>query len=120
MNLLLLSSSRVAGGAYLDFAHDVVTSFLASCRRLAFVPYALADQAGYTRNIRTLFAPYNVDIVGLDGLDRAAAYRVVDTVDAIFVGGGNSFRLLKGLQELALLVPIRERVTAHALRYMGV
>ncbi len=120
MNLLLLSSSRVAGGAYLDFAHDVVTTFLASCRTLAFVPYALADQASYTRDIRTLFAPYSVEIVGLDGLDRAAAYQVVDTADAIFVGGGNSFRLLKQLQELALLAPIRERVTAEALRYMGV
>ncbi len=120
MDLLLLSSSRVAGGEYLDFAQDVVRSFLAGCEALAFVPYALADQAGYTQNVRMLLAPFGVDVVGLEDLDRAAAYHVVDTAAAIFVGGGNSFRLLKRLQELALLTPIRERVTAGALRYMGV
>jgi len=38
--------------------------------------------------------------------------RALDEADAIFVGGGNTFRLLKGLQDNDLLSPIRRCVAA--------
>jgi dipeptidase E len=37
----------------------------------------------------------------------------------LYVGGGNSFRLLKTLQQHNLLDTVRQRVTAGALRYIG-
>ena len=39
--------------------------------------------------------------------------------EVLFVGGGNSFRLLRSLQRLRLIDPVRERVGAGSLSYMG-
>jgi dipeptidase E len=42
----------------------------------------------------------------------------VAKADAIFVGGGNTFRLLKALQDLELIGPIRRRIRSGA-PYVG-
>ena len=44
--------------------------------------------------------------------------RAVGEADVIFVGGGNTFRLLKGLHDHGLLEPIRQRVAA-GVPYIG-
>ena len=92
-------------------------SVLGDVRRVLFVPYALADHDGYVRTMtdRGLNAGYP-----LDGLhthpDPVAAVRAAE---AIFVGGGNTFRLIAALYRLNLLDPIRERVRA-GMPYLGI
>src|SRR5437764_11995197 len=44
--------------------------------------------------------------------------KAIDRADAIFIGGGNTFRLLKALQDLELLEPIRRKVKSGA-PYIG-
>src|SRR5205814_1733309 len=44
--------------------------------------------------------------------------KAIDCSDAIFIGGGNTFRLLKALQDLELLEPIRQKVQNGA-PYLG-
>jgi dipeptidase E len=117
--LLLLSSSRVFGGNYLDYARDTVLEFLAGRQTVHFVPFALADQAGYTAQVRQDLASIGAQVVGLEELDAPAAVAAVESADVLFVGGGNSFRLLKRLQELGLIDVVRRRVMAGDLRYMG-
>ena len=109
MRLLLNSSSNVHGYGYLDHVEPELRRFLAGARRVAFVPFAAHDHAAYTAKVRDRLAAMELEIVGHEQLDRA---------DAVFVGGGNTFRLLKKLYETNLFHAIRERVRA-GLRYVG-
>jgi len=109
MRLLLISSSNVHGYGYLDHPEPAIRAFLGAGRRVAFVPFALRDHAAYTAKIRERLARMDLEVVSTDHLDAA---------DAIFVGGGNTFRLLKTLYERDLLSPIRDRVRA-GLPYLG-
>jgi dipeptidase E len=115
-DLLLLSTSTVFGGRYLDFALDTVTELLAGRGRLLFVPYAQRDQARYTARVRAAFQPAGVTVTGLD--EVAAPADAVRDAEAVFVGGGNSFRLLRELQDRGLVAAIRQQVLAGA-PYLG-
>lgn len=107
MKLLLISSSNVYGYGYLDHAEPFIRDFLGELRRIAFIPFAASDHTTYINTVRERFARMEIDVV--DDLARA---------DALFVGGGNTFRLLKGLYDRALLEPIRERVRG-GMPYIG-
>jgi dipeptidase E len=116
VNLLLLSNSTNFGGSYLGHAFDTVTELLAGRGRLLFVPYAVRDRAAYTATVRAAFDRKGVEVTGLDEVARPAD--AVRQAEALFVGGGNSFRLLRALQEQRLVGEIRQRALA-GLPYMG-
>ena len=109
MRLLLISSSTVHGYGFLDHPEPEIRSFLGVARRVAFVPFAAHDHEAYTDKVRERLAGMDLDVVSLDDLDRA---------EAIFVGGGNTFRLLKTLYDRDLLDVIRTRVR-DGLPYLG-
>lgn len=54
---------------------------------------------------------------GLHTVDDQVA--AVAKAECVFVGGGNTFLLLKKLFDLALIEPIRQRVLGTAMPYMG-
>jgi dipeptidase E len=86
-------------------------------RRLLFVPYALRDHDRYVAVLyeRGLDAGYE-----LDGIHRHAdAIEAVRQAEAIYIGGGNTFRLLAELYRLRLLDVIRQRVR-DGIPYLGV
>jgi dipeptidase E len=92
-------------------------SFFGPIGRLLFVPYAIADHDGYVRGLaeRGLNAGYE-----LDGLHRHPdPVRAVQEAEGVFVGGGNTFRLLDRLYRFGLVDALRERVRA-GLPYLGV
>ncbi len=114
--LLLASTSKVHGTGYLDHLVPHIESLLAGIDHLLFVPYALHDLDGYTGQVRQRFAPLGIAVDGIHrATDPAAA---VEGASAIFVGGGNTFRLLDRLLREELIEPIRRRVGA-GLPYMG-
>jgi dipeptidase E len=96
---------------------DQMSSALGPVSRVLFVPYALADHDGYVRTMteRGLQAGYPLEGIHLAS-DHVAAVR---EAEAIFVGGGNTFRLLAALYRLGLLDPIRERVR-EGMPYLGI
>ncbi|WP_406142026.1 dipeptidase PepE [Streptomyces sp. NBC_01089] len=116
MNLLLLSNSTQYGRGYLEHALDTVTGFLPRGARLAFVPYALADHDTYTARVRGALEPAGISVRGVhesgDPLAELAA------ADAVFIGGGNSFRLLSALYRTGLREAVRDAVRG-GLPYMG-
>lgn len=114
--VLLLSSSNVYGTGYLDHAEAEMVSVLAGVSRVFFVPHALFDRPAYTAKARARLERMGF---ALDSADETSnPRRAARTAEAVFVGGGNTFRLLAALYELDLLEPIRSRV-AEGMPYVG-
>ncbi|MGI5190319.1 dipeptidase PepE [Promicromonospora sp. CA-289599] len=115
MRLLLLSNSTNHASGYLEHALDTALGFLDGAT-VTFVPYALADHDAYTAKVAAVLAPHGVRVSGLhDAADPLAA---VERAEAVFVGGGNTFRLLDTLHRLGLLDALATRVR-DGLPYMG-
>jgi dipeptidase E len=114
--LLLLSNSVSPGMGFLAHARAVITALVPPGSRLLFLPYAAADRDRYADVMARALAPMGVAVT--------SAHQVPDPVaalagcDAVFCGGGNSFRLLAELQSTGLVPALRERVTA-GLPYLG-
>jgi dipeptidase E len=116
MHLLLLSNSTNHGRGYLEHALPEVLAFLDGVTELTFVPFAGGDHDAYTATVRAAFEPHGIAVAGLHtAADPVAA---VASAQALFVGGGNTFRLLAELQRRGLLPVIRARVQ-QGLRYLG-
>lgn len=117
--LLLLSSSRTAGTGYLEHAGDYIRSFLnARARSVLFVPYARASRnyGEYLERVRANFAAYGYETVGLHSFGDPV--RAVDKAEALVVGGGNTFHLLRELYANKLMSAIRQRVW-DGMPYIG-
>ena len=115
-NLLLLSNSTNHGQGYLDHAMVEVRALVGGARRIAFVPFALHDHATYAAKARARFAAEGIEVDALTA-DGAGRLRLA-SAKAVFVGGGNTFRLLKTLQDADLLETLRRRVR-DGLPYLG-
>ena len=114
--LLLISNSTLHGGGYLDHAEEEIRDTLGTTKRVLFVPFALYDCDAYAAQARRRFEAMGY---ALDSVHEAAdAKAAVEQTEAIFIGGGNTFRLLDKLYQFDLLLPIRHRFAAGML-YMG-
>jgi dipeptidase E len=116
MRLVLLSNSTNFGGGYLDHAAGAITGLFKGVKSIGFVPFALHDQAGYWERARTRFADFGIDVVRIE--EGLAGLRAIDSIDGVFVGGGNTFRLLDRLQRASFIAPLRARVRA-GMPYLG-
>lgn len=114
--ILLISNSTLFGSGYLDHAESEIRDFLGDIKRVLFVPFALHDRDAYAASARERFARMGYDVSSAHGANDPVQ-AIADT-EAIFVGGGNTFRLLKTLYDLNLINPIRQRV-AQGLPYIG-
>ena len=114
--MLLLSNSATHGRPYLSHALEAIADHFSGRTRVLFVPYALADHDGYTASVAEALRPIGLSVDGLHrSPDPAAA---VGSAEAVFVGGGNTFRLLRAVRRAGLLGPLRGRVRA-GLPYLG-
>lgn len=118
--LLLLSTSTVHGSGYLEYCADAVREhFGIGVRRILFVPYALHDRDAYTELVRSRFEALGYEVEGLHRAQGPDGPReAVRKAQAIFVGGGNSFRLVNELFAHGLHEAVRERVRS-GVPYMG-
>ena len=114
--VLLISNSTLHGGGYLDHAESEIRSFLGEAKRVLFVPYALFDRDKYAANARQRFEKMGYELTSVHTAENPVA--AVNETDAVFIGGGNTFRLLKALYEFDLIEPIRKRVS-DGMPYIG-
>jgi dipeptidase E len=114
--LLLISSSTLHGGGFLDHAAVEIQAFLGAIPSVLFFPYALQDRGACARQARDRFRAMGY---ALESADEAADPSAAAAhAPAFFVGGGNTFRLVDALHRLRLLDPIRARV-ASGVPYVG-
>ena len=83
---------------------------------MIFVPYAVHDRGAYAAKARDRFRDMGLSLMSIHDVSNMP--RAVDEAEVIFVGGGNTFRLLKGIYDHDLLGPIRRRVAA-GVPYIG-
>ena len=112
MQLLLISSSNVHGYGYLDHPEPEMRRILGARKRVAFIPFAAHDHDAYTAKVSERLGRMGFEVV------QVREARDLNDAEAIFTGGGNTFRLLKTLYDRNLLEPIRERVRA-GIPYLG-
>lgn len=118
-NVMLLSTSTVHGSPYMQYAMPFLRDFLGEVRSVLFVPYARPSgmtHARYTELFRERLQPAGFDVQGID--ETADARAAVQAAESVFVGGGNTFVLLRALWDNDLIAPLRRRVAA-GMPYMG-
>lgn len=111
--LLLISNSTHHGSGYLDHAEPQIRALLGSRRHVMFVPYALFDRDGYAGRASARLAAMGYTLASIHQPEASR-----ERVEAWFVGGGNTFRLLDALQRLDLIGRIRDDV-ARGIPYIG-
>mgnify|MGYP001306878736 CR=1 FL=1 len=118
MELLLLSNSTMPGEPFFQWPMDHVRAFVNGKKRVALATYAApeAQRDAYHTKVNEVFGPLGVDLVPLHAeVDPSAT---LNTVDAVAVGGGNSFLLLRDLYRTGLIKAIAHRVK-DGLPYFG-
>src|ERR1043165_7638047 len=114
--VLLISNSTLYGSGYLDHAAAEISNFLGSAKSVLFVPYALYDRDAYAFQPKNRFERRGFD---LNSIHTASdPIQAVNDAEAVFIGGGNTFRLLKALYDFDLIERIRARVIS-GMPYIG-
>ncbi|NND65684.1 MAG: type 1 glutamine amidotransferase-like domain-containing protein, partial [Gammaproteobacteria bacterium] len=118
MKKLLLGSGGFFGDeARRDLHNQYMARHFGNISRVLFVPWALADHDAYVWFLRDNCKTAEFEFVGIHEFENAC--RAVEQAEAIYVGGGNTFRLTAALHEYGIIDVVRERVFS-GMPYMGV
>ncbi|GAB4303865.1 MAG: dipeptidase PepE [Marinilabiliales bacterium] len=119
MKLLLISNSTLPGEPYLDYPKNNIKEFLGNNQlHIIFIPYAAVTFSfdEYEKKVNDRLAEVGHKVTGIHKYEDKI--EAVKNADAIIVGGGNTFHLVKLLQEERLIEPIREKVI-NGTPYVG-
>lgn len=118
MELLLLSNSTMPGEPFFQWPKAYVANFLEGKKRIAFVPFAAVDeqQDNYVIKVRPVFEEMGIEVISLH--KNSDAEKTLKGVDAVVVGGGNSFLLVRALYRTGLMRSIGDHVR-KGLPYLG-
>jgi dipeptidase E len=120
MKLLLISNSTNAGEAYLEYCKQHIADFLQqhNVRKILFFPFAAVTFSFdiYQQKVKEKLEPFGIEVDSIHHYSDAK--KAVVEAQAIVVGGGNTFHLLKSVQELGLIEAIREKVK-NGTPYIG-
>jgi dipeptidase E len=114
---VLLGSGGVATDDRRETYRRLVGEHFSGCTGVLFVPFASSDHALYTSRMQGFTGPDGPELVGIESLDDPVS--AVSDAEGIYVGGGNSFLLVRELHESGLMEPIREAVMG-GVPYLGV
>jgi dipeptidase E len=117
--LLLVSSSRCHPHGYLEHCESEIRQLFAAASEVLFVPYARPSGHShdeYTDVARERFQQMGLSVRGVH--EFADPRTAVAQAQGVFIGGGNTFVLLRDLYAHNLIPVLRERIAA-GMPYMG-
>ena len=114
---VLLGSGGIATAERKELYIGLVGDHFSDCSEVLFVPFASDDHEGYTSRMQDFMGPEGPSLVSIHSLPDPLT--AVMESDGIYVGGGNSFLLVRELHERELMAPIRERAS-EGVPYLGV
>ncbi|MFV0291166.1 MAG: dipeptidase PepE [Mangrovibacterium sp.] len=118
MKLLLSSNSSIAGESYLGFAAPHINDFLGTePMKVIFIPYAAVTFSfdTYLEKVASALGKTH-QVIGIHQFDDKI--KAIEEADAIMVGGGNTWQLVRFLHDLNLMPCIAQKVRKGA-PYVG-
>jgi dipeptidase E len=119
MKLLLISNSTNAGEPYLDYPKMTIKEFLGvNTVKALFIPYAAVTFSYdvYEEKVTTRFREIGHDIISIHHFENPV--KAVEEAEAVVVGGGNTWKLLKTIKDNNLIDAVRNKILSGA-PYIG-
>ncbi len=119
MRLLLISNSTMPGEPYLSYPMPEIDRFLGSQPlKILFIPYAAVTftMDEYENRVRERFAGLNHVLTSIHRV--ADPVKAAGKADVIVTGGGNTWQLVRKINDNSLFPVIRDRVMA-GIPYIG-
>ena len=113
--MLLLSNSMSFNGEFLEHCESGINNFLTDINEVLIIPYAKKDYDAYFEHIEPFFKNKNKKLISIHKSDPVEA---INAAKAIYIPGGNTFRLLNELYKNDILALIKEKVE-DGVRYIG-
>ena len=104
--MILASTSTIYGSTYLDYIKDEVKLLFSNSKKIIFIPYARPNgltYEEYTEIASSFFITLGIKVNGIH--EYKDLKKAITENDGIFIGGGNSFLLLKTLIDNDLITP---------------
>ncbi|MDD3787981.1 MAG: dipeptidase PepE [Petrimonas sp.] len=111
MRLLLISNSTNPGEEYLSYPKENIREFLGEkAKNAIFIPYAAVtfSYEEYEKKVNDRFAEIGHHVTSIHRFINPV--EAIEHADAIVVGGGNTWQLVKMLQEKKLMKVIKRKV----------
>ncbi len=111
MRLLLISNSTNPGEPYLDYVKGNIGDFLGEKPVNAlFIPYAGVTFSfdAYEEKVNMRFKEVGHKVTGIHRFSNPV--KAVEEAEAIVVGGGNTWQLVKMMQDNGIMEAVREKV----------
>lgn len=119
MQAIIASTSTLHGSSYLEYLIPVLKTHFKTSGEVLFIPFARPggiSHDSYTQKASEGLKPIGLNLKGIH--EFTDMRKAVLEADAIFVGGGNTFLLVKQLHELGLMASLRQSVLNGA-KYLG-
>lgn len=111
MRLLLISNSTMAGEPYLEYPKLEIRNFLGRRPlKIVFIPFAAVTFSydAYEEKVNNRFAEIGQSVISIHRYP--AMHEAIEEADAIVVGGGNTWQLVRLMHQNSLFDVIRRKV----------
>lgn len=117
--LIIASTSTIHGSGYLEYLMQTLEELFHSVQNIVFIPYARPSGIShekYNDIAQIAFNSIGKTVIGIHKFDNPK--QAILEAKGLFVGGGNSFVLLKKLYQKDLLEPLKLAINSGT-PYLG-